>query len=158
MQLVAIAVWGWNGPEPRVVRLRPGRLNIITGDSKTGKSALLDIVDYCFGRAEETVAGERIREAVSWYGVLLKVDSTYVFLGRPRPARGAATSDQALVLEGPSERLPDRDELRPNVDRAGLRRRVGQLLGIGEYRSPTDEGALASGNVASAGQAILLCL
>lgn len=30
----------------RIVPLQPG-VNIITGDSKTGKSALVEIIDYC---------------------------------------------------------------------------------------------------------------
>lgn len=159
MQIEQIVLWGWNRAEPRVLPLRPGALNVITGDSKTGKSALLDIVDYCFGRKDETVAGERIREAVSWYGLLLTVnDGTHLFLGRPRPRRGAVTNDQALVLEGAEARLPAYDELRPNTDRAGLRRRVGDLLGIGEFRSVVEEDTLGAANVASAGQAILLCL
>lgn len=158
MQLTAIAIWGWSRPEPRVVPLRPGALNIVTGDSKTGKSALLDIVDYCFGRDEETVAGERIREAVSWYGVVVRTGETYLFLGRPRPRRGAATNDQALVLESATEQLPAYADLKPNTDCAGLRRRVSELLGIGEYRSPVEPDTLASASVASSAQAVLLCL
>jgi DNA repair ATPase RecN len=35
---------------------RTGALNILTGASKTGKSAIIDIVDYCTGRSECNVA------------------------------------------------------------------------------------------------------
>lgn len=157
MQIVSIVVWGWNSPEPRVVSLGPG-LNVITGDSKTGKSALLDIVDYCFGRKEESVAGERIREAVSWYGVLLRTDDMYIFLGRPRPARGAASNQQAMLVESVRDQLPAYGDLKPNTDTAGLRRRLGQLLGIGEYQAPSAEDALENPTAASVGNAVVLCL
>ncbi|MGY2066195.1 DUF3732 domain-containing protein [Blastococcus sp. SYSU DS0619] len=157
MQLVSIVVWGWSSPEPRVVSLKPG-LNVITGDSKTGKSALLDIVDYCFGRTEESVAGERIREAVSWYGVLLQASNTHIFLGRPRPARGAASNQQAMFVESTHAQLPSYEDLKANTDTAGLRRRLGQVLGIGEFRSSSPEGALNTSNAASVGQAVLFCL
>lgn len=36
------------------VELFPG-INIITGKSSTGKSALIEIFDYCFGNSEYTV-------------------------------------------------------------------------------------------------------
>ncbi|WP_146211209.1 DUF3732 domain-containing protein [Quadrisphaera granulorum] len=157
MQLVSIVVWGWSSPEPRVIALRPG-LNVITGDSKTGKSAILDIVDYCFGRREESVAGERIREAVSWYGVVLRVAESFVFVGRPRPSRGSASNHQALIRESTSPDLPVYEDLLPNTDTEGLRRRLGLLLGIGEHRAFSHEDALAAGGAASAGNAIVLCL
>ncbi|MGY5884351.1 DUF3732 domain-containing protein [Modestobacter lacusdianchii] len=157
MQLESIIVWGWNSPDPRVVPFKPG-LNVITGDSKTGKSALLDIVDYCFGRSEESIAGERIREAVSWYGVLLRTGDTFLLIARPRPARGAATNQQALLVESTSGRLPTFAELKANTDTASMRRRLGQVLGIGEFRAPSADNALGEPSAASVGQAILLCL
>lgn len=40
--------------EKREVKLEEG-LNIITGDSKTGKSALLEIIDYCLFSKKSTI-------------------------------------------------------------------------------------------------------
>jgi hypothetical protein len=54
LQIRSISVYSHDG-ERRDVEFRLGSLNIVTGASKTGKSALLDIVDYCWGRAECTV-------------------------------------------------------------------------------------------------------
>lgn len=51
LQLRAIASYSHAG-ERRDIEFVLGRLNIVTGASKTGKSALLDIVDYCWGRGE----------------------------------------------------------------------------------------------------------
>jgi hypothetical protein len=50
LQLRAIAIYSHEG-ERREVTFRLGKLNIVTGAPKTGKSALLDIVDYCWGHA-----------------------------------------------------------------------------------------------------------
>ena len=55
IQLRAIAIYSHQG-ERREIQFELGRLNIVTGASKTGKSALLDIVDYCWGRSEITIA------------------------------------------------------------------------------------------------------
>jgi predicted ATPase len=55
LQLRCISVYSHEG-ERRDVELKLGTLNIVTGASKTGRSSLLDIVDYCWGRGECTVA------------------------------------------------------------------------------------------------------
>ncbi len=73
LQLRSISIYSHEG-ERRDVEFRLGSLNIVTGASKTGKSALLDIVDYCWGRAECTVAEGEIRKSVSWF--LLHLDNS----------------------------------------------------------------------------------
>ena len=50
-QILDIVLYSKKG-ESRVVQLQPGALNIITGASKTGKTALIEIIDYCLGSSE----------------------------------------------------------------------------------------------------------
>jgi hypothetical protein len=52
------------------LQFRAGALNILTGASKTRKSAIIDIVDYCTGRSECNVADGVIRKYVGWYALL----------------------------------------------------------------------------------------
>lgn len=44
MQILSIVLYSHDGRR-RIVKLSPGVVNIITGASKTGKSALIDVVD-----------------------------------------------------------------------------------------------------------------
>ncbi len=48
-QIANIILYSHDG-RIRELPFRIGELNVITGASKTGKSALIDIVDYCTGR------------------------------------------------------------------------------------------------------------
>ena len=57
--------------EKRVLKFRQHGLNVVTGNSKTGKSAIIDIVDYCLGRGSYNVAEGEIRRKVSWFGLHL---------------------------------------------------------------------------------------
>ena len=75
-----------------------GALNIVTGASKTGKSALLDIVDYCWGRNECTVAEGEIRRGVSWFSVHFDKDGEGILVARKNPDR----------LDGPATRFTSR--------------------------------------------------
>jgi len=54
LQIRSISIFSNDGKR-RDVNFKLGALNIVTGASKTGKSALLDIVDYCWGRRECTI-------------------------------------------------------------------------------------------------------
>jgi predicted ATPase len=74
MQILNIVIFSHDSRR-RILSLNAGRVNIITGASKTGKSALIDIVDYCFGASECKVPEGPIRRSVSWFGLKLQLDS-----------------------------------------------------------------------------------
>lgn len=55
---------------PRILSFKSGVVNIITGASRTGKSAIIPIIDYCLGSDKCTIPVDVIRNACSWFGVL----------------------------------------------------------------------------------------
>lgn len=63
------------------VRLQEG-LNIITGKSSTGKSALIEIVDYCFGSSEYTIPQGVITDNAKIYYIYIKTNQCYYVLAR----------------------------------------------------------------------------
>ncbi|WP_304721999.1 DUF3732 domain-containing protein [uncultured Alistipes sp.] len=66
---------------PHAVEFFTG-INIITGRSSTGKSALIEIFDYCFGASEYTVPEGVITEAASIYFVVFSIKNSFLVLGR----------------------------------------------------------------------------
>ena len=64
-----------------IVSLEKG-LNIITGRSSTGKSALIEIFDYCFGSSDFTIPEGVITKNAEIYFVLLKLKDRKLLLGR----------------------------------------------------------------------------
>lgn len=57
-------------------------LNIVTGKSSTGKSALIEIFDYCFGSGENTIPKGVITTSASIYYVALRVSEQDMVLAR----------------------------------------------------------------------------
>ena len=57
---------------PHTVEFFTG-INIVTGRSSTGKSALIEIFDYCFGSSEYTVPEGVITETASIYFVVFSI-------------------------------------------------------------------------------------
>jgi hypothetical protein len=78
MQLLSLAVYNVSGAR-RDVRFVPGQLNVVTGASATGKSALLDMLEYCLGRDRIMMPIGPITATVTWYAALLRGR-------RPKPA------------------------------------------------------------------------
>ena len=61
LQIKQIALYNVKGAV-RVLNFSLGKVNIITGKSNTGKSALIDIVEYCLGRSTFNVPEGVIRD------------------------------------------------------------------------------------------------
>jgi hypothetical protein len=57
-------------------------LNVITGKSSTGKSALMEIFDYCFGSSEFTVPVGEITNHSDIYFVIFRMKDSYLVLAR----------------------------------------------------------------------------
>ena len=162
MQLLAIVLYHGDG---RVRRLdfKPGALNIVTGQSETGKSALLTIIDYCLGRSEMNVPVGIISSTVAWYGSLWEIEGTgpqalRAFVGRPKPAGGAKSSTVAMLEMAVGLEPSAANDLRPNTDTTQLRIQLGRRIGIEESAVDRSFGRSNEGMEASLGHAALLCL
>ncbi|MGY4898648.1 DUF3732 domain-containing protein [Micromonospora aurantiaca (nom. illeg.)] len=157
MNLLAIVLYNRAG-DRRVVDFRPGELNIVTGWSATGKSALLDITEFCLGRDTVTMPVGPITNTVSWYAVLVQLPTTRAFVARPAPRTGRASTQQAMLEFGADLQPLDYADLTVNVDSDTVRQQLGRLIGIGENLHLPEPGALRAPLEAHLGHALLLCL
>lgn len=152
MQILAVAIY--KGDERRVLRLKAGQLNVITGWSGTGKSSLLEIVEYCLGRTEPTFARGAL-DVVEWYGLLLQHEGSQTFVARPAPADGASSASSVMLIRGAID-VADPKDLVTNTDTRTLRDTLGEAIGIAGDGAP----ALGPGREPqrpTIGQALLLC-
>jgi hypothetical protein len=68
--------------QKRVLKLTNG-LNIIKGHSKKGKSALIEIVDYCLCSTIPSIPKGIISDFASLFCVILKAETNYIVIARP---------------------------------------------------------------------------
>jgi hypothetical protein len=156
MNILSVIVYG-RGGEARSVDFQPGRLNVLTGNSKTGKTALLDIVDFCLGRDTVTLPAGLISRSTSWYGLLVEIDKARVFIGRPNP--DTATTNQAMVVLGGGDlQPPSASDLTVNADTSVVRETLSQLLGIEPFEVEPELGRLRAPFTVSVAHAVLMCL
>jgi hypothetical protein len=159
VQLISVAVYNWDG-RVRPVDFRPGRLNVVTGASRTGKSALLDIVDFCLGRDEAPIPQTKVFQSVAWYGTLWQFDDgSRAFAGRPTFKPGKSSTSRAMLrLGGADMALPVFEELGENTDSATLRDQLGSRIGLQEARLSPAEGSTRSPFKVGLGQAAIFLL
>ncbi len=67
--------------EKRNISFNEG-LNIVTGDSKTGKSALIEIVDYCLFSSRSSIPKGKISEFADLFVVIFQINEIYIVVGR----------------------------------------------------------------------------
>ncbi|HUV14167.1 MAG TPA: DUF3732 domain-containing protein, partial [Acidobacteriota bacterium] len=110
-------------------------LNIITGRSSTGKSALSNIVEYCIGRSSFNVPEGVIRDKVAWYGVIYDFPGEQVLVAKPAPGVGHSRCATAMIRRGSDLPVPAVSELVTNSDDDSVVSLLSNLLGIPENRT-----------------------
>ena len=74
-------------------------LNIITGKSSTGKSAILHIFDYCMGSSRDTIPYGELTHAGLWFFTVLSLNESFLVLGRNRSTGDRYLREQAVEPE-----------------------------------------------------------
>ena len=139
-QIVKLVLWPRRGHENRIVQFAPGKLNVITGASKTGKSAVIPIIDYCLGSGKCAIPVGVIRDACSWFGVVVQTIEGEKLFARREPGQQRQTGDM-YVLESDEVEVPNRMPQR-NTNSELVRGILDRVAGLSQLGfDPDKEGA-----------------
>ena len=94
-----IRLWFRWGDQPRDFEFEADKVNVITGDSSTGKSSVLKIIDYCLLSERSTIVEDVINENVESYGLVFHVDEKPYTIIRQAPTVEEAEM-KAIFKEG----------------------------------------------------------
>lgn len=114
-------------------------VNIITGPSHTGKSAIIEILDYCLGSSESHIPGI-VGEKCAWVGVVWSKGNQCFAVTRKIPVGKAKTDNSMCFLAGYNRKtiLPDSADAMPEpMHRNEVNKLVEAQLGIGEAKGET---------------------
>ena len=131
MQILELVLYGKNGKK-RTLFFNPGKVNIITGKSKSGKSAVGDIIEYCMGGTKCNVADGIVRDNVSWYGLLLKFDNNRVFVARKNPEPGQQSTSFCYYEVGVDIKSPESVCFSSNANVDAIENLLTKQIGISE--------------------------
>lgn len=139
IQILDIVIYS-AGRAPRVIPLKPGKVNIITGESGTGKSSLIDIVDYCLGNSTCNIPHGIMARTIDWYGLRLTDGSCEHFVARRAPDRGKTTTSDAYYVTGSALTIPTFQQLSVTANIDAVMDRIELAIGIGAHRHTPPEG------------------
>ena len=121
---------------PRVIHFAPGKINIISGESGTGKSTLTWIIDYCLGSEKCSIPVGLIRDVTGWFGLHLKLANTEMIVARRNP-EGQQTTTDIYWSEGLTLNVPPTVEKNARVE--DLKNRFNQISHLPTLDFATDE-------------------
>lgn len=134
MKIKSISVYSHHGQRRDIIFNTQG-LNIITGKSSTGKTALMNIVDYCMGRSDFVVPSGVTSDKVAWFAVIYQFRQEDILIAKSTPKRGNKSNSTAMMLRGKNLELPDFDQLQVNADDSTIVKTLSNLLKIPENRT-----------------------
>lgn len=135
MQIKKIILYSKNSDnKPRVINFNTGALNIITGESKSGKSALVGIIDYCLGSKSCNIYDGIIRRKTEFFAIVITFGDEDVFISRLNPdVRNKSTIDEIFVKRSYTDKeLPLIEEFVPNFNTSLLKSFLSEKININE--------------------------
>jgi hypothetical protein len=157
MQIKRLILYGRKGGV-RTIEFRLGGLNVVSGDSKTGKSAILEIIDYCFGAKKCNVPDGAVRQGCSHYALVLADAKGELFVCRMDPPANQLASEAIWVVVGEGIGVPSITDFEPNFNRDSLRPFLTARLGIGENVSEPADGQTRPPLAANFRHSLVYCL
>lgn len=127
-QILKLILWSKSGYKPRVVNFDPGMVNVISGASKTGKSAVIPIIDYCLASGKCSIPVGTIRNACAWFGIVIDTLEGQKLLARREPGEAKQTGDMFL-LEGDSVEIPEEVQEK-NITADAVKQMLDRLAGL----------------------------
>lgn len=109
------------------LKFSPEKVNIITGASRTGKSAVIPIIDYCLGSEKCSIPVDTIRDACEWFGVLFNTETDKLLLCRKAPG-SASSTNQMYFSKNKSVSIPE--TISPNITTEEVKNILNELFSI----------------------------
>ena len=156
MQIRELVLYGYNG-KVRHLPFTLGQVNIITGRSKSGKSVVGDIIDYCLGGDSCNIADGVVRDNVAWYGLLLQFEHERVFVARKNPDKGQQTTGVCYIDIGEKIEAPDNCDFSSNTNVSGIEESLTRRIGISENLNTPPEGQSRLSLAANIRHALYYC-
>lgn len=128
-QIRGIVLWPRNGDfQPRTLKFELGKVNVISGASRTGKSAVIPIIDYCLGSSTCSIPVNTIRKYCEWFGIVVATAQGDKLLARKEPGAQRSTDEMFLLEADKISKIPNR--ISKNTNATAVKRLLDDLANL----------------------------
>lgn len=120
-----VKIWFKKGQRHRVLDFKQNKINVVTGDSGTGKTNILAIIDYCLLSEKNNIVQQVINENAEWYSLKLTINHKCYFIARKKELLGQDSSAVCFLDNGEEPIYPKENK---NINT--LRKELNSILGI----------------------------
>lgn len=132
-----IILWPFDSEKSyRKIKFSSNKVNVITGDSRTGKTALIACIDYVLGSSKCMIPVGVIREKCKWYGVIMKNDVSEILIARRNP--DTSLTPEFYFFEDKVVDIPNTIE-KGNYSSDNLKDYLNNLLGYSQLKLSANE-------------------
>lgn len=137
-QLLNLIVWPRSEAfAPQIINFELGKVNVITGASRTGKSAIIPIIDYCLASSDCSIPIDTIRDFSSWYGIVIQLEREQMLIARKVPNSNSPASD-FFLLRAPIISIPNSIQ-EPNEKLDGVKQILNIISSVPYFSLDGDE-------------------
>ncbi len=137
-QIYKLILWPKSEQKPRILKFELNKVNVVTGSSKTGKSAVIPIIDYCLGSEKCSIPVGVIRENCSWFGIEIDTLEGRKLLARREPGEHQ-TSTAMFWQDGPEIEIPNQIK-KENDNLNGVKAKLDRLAMLPSLDTDTEAG------------------
>jgi len=128
-QIKELILWPRNSAfAPRRLPFGLGKVTVISGASRTGKSAVIPIIDYCLASGTCSIPVKTIRDACEWFGVVVKTSTGEKLFARREPGALRTTEDMFILEAATITDVPK--TVSKNTNAGNVRRLLDELAGL----------------------------
>lgn len=127
-----VVYYSYHG-ENRILEFEPGKVTIITGASRTGKTYIIETIDYCLCSSSIDFSN-LIKNKVSHVGLKLVKGNTEIFIAREVPLK-SMFSNKMFIEIGRDIKIPSKAKnLKGNINALQARTLLAQRFGLINFK------------------------
>lgn len=135
MQIKKLFLKSKVGNKLREIQFQEGKVNFIIGNSLTGKTAIIFIIDYILGAENSQIPSGIILETVDWFGMECSLnDGNRILIARRNPS---ITKNEVFFSSGKQVTIPT--VIKANLTLNEFKEQLNKLVGLPEYDFKIDE-------------------
>jgi hypothetical protein len=122
----------------RILEFEPNNATIITGASRTGKTYIIETIDYCLCSSGINLSNH-IKKKVSCVGIKLIKDNTEILVAREVPQSSSSSSKMFIEIGNKIDIPSNIDELKGSINESQARILLAERFGLIDFKSYEDD-------------------